>query len=98
MLFTIGLVVLLVLVVVLLFAYQKIYNPGKLCSVCYRVVPEQALQCPFCDSDIVIEAISKASDLEIERKKDEPVAPTTINIYESVINRSEIGNREKKEK
>ena len=52
MLFTIGLVALLVLVVVLLFAYQKIFNPGKLCSVCYRVVPEQAPQCPFCDSDI----------------------------------------------
>ncbi|MCH2421017.1 MAG: hypothetical protein MK215_03615 [Candidatus Poseidoniia archaeon] len=52
MLFTIALVALLVLAVVLLFAYQKIYNPGKLCSVCYRVVPELAPQCPFCDSDI----------------------------------------------
>ena len=40
MLFTIALVALLFLAVVLLFAYQKIYNPGKLCSVCYRVVPE----------------------------------------------------------
>jgi hypothetical protein len=52
---------------VLLFAYQKIYNPGKLCSVCYRVVPELVfveatddegagsdyyVKCPFCDSDI----------------------------------------------
>ena len=50
----------------------------------------------------IIEAISKASDLEIERKKDEkkdePVAPTTINIYDSVINRSEIGTRGKKQK
>ena len=52
MLFTIGLVVFLILVVVLLFAYQKVYNPGKLFSVCYRVGPEQAPQCPFCDSDI----------------------------------------------
>ena len=67
MLFTIGLVVLLVIAVVLLFAYQKIYNPGKLCSVCYRVVPELVfveatdeegvvsdyyMKCPFCDSDI----------------------------------------------
>jgi rRNA maturation endonuclease Nob1 len=52
MLFTIALVAILVIAVALLFAYQKIYNPGKLCSVCYRVVPEQALQCPFCDSDI----------------------------------------------
>ncbi len=52
MLFTIALVALLVLAVVLLFAYQKIYNPGKLCSVCYRVVLEQAPQRPFCDSDI----------------------------------------------
>ena len=67
MLFTIGLVVFLILVVVLLFAYQKVYNPGKLCSVCYRVVPELVfveatdeedgvsdyyVKCPFCDSDI----------------------------------------------
>ena len=52
MLITIALVCLLILAVVLLFAYQKVYNPGKRCSVCYRVVPEQAPQCPFCDSDI----------------------------------------------
>jgi hypothetical protein len=67
MLFTIALVGLLILAVVLLFAYQKIYNPGKLCSVCYRVVPELVfveatdeegagpdyyVNCPFCDSDI----------------------------------------------
>ena len=67
MLFTIALVGLLILAVVLLFAYQKIYNPGKLCSVCYRVVPELVfveatdeeggvsdyyVKCPFCDSDI----------------------------------------------
>ena len=67
MLFTIGLVVLLVIAVVLLFAYQKVYNPGKLCSVCYRVVPELVfveatdeeddvsdyyVKCPFCDSYI----------------------------------------------
>lgn len=67
MLFTIALVVLLVIAVVLLFAYQKVYNPGKLCSVCYRVVPELVfveatdeedgvsdyyVKCPFCDSDI----------------------------------------------
>ena len=67
MLFTIALVGLLILAVVLLFAYQKVYNPGKLCSVCYRVVPELVfvevtdeedgvsdyyVKCPFCDSDI----------------------------------------------
>ena len=67
MLFTIALVALLVLAVVFLFAYQKIYNPGKLCSVCYRVVSELVfveatdeegvesdyyVKCPFCDSDI----------------------------------------------
>ena len=67
MLFTIVLVGLLILVVALLFAYQKVYNPGKLCSVCYRVVPELVfveatdeedgvpdyyVKCPFCDSDI----------------------------------------------
>jgi len=67
MLFTIVLVGLLILAVMLLFAYQKVYNPGKLCSVCYRVVPELVfveatdeedgmsdyyVKCPFCDSDI----------------------------------------------
>ena len=67
MLFTIALVGFLILAVVLLFAYQKFYNPGKLCSVCYRVVPELVfveatdeedgvsdyyVKCPFCDSDI----------------------------------------------
>ena len=67
MLFTIALVGLLILAVVLLFAYQKIYNPGKLCSVCYRVVPELVfveatdeedglsdyyVKCPFCDSEL----------------------------------------------
>ena len=66
MLFTIALVGLLIIAVVLLFAYQKVYNPGKLCSVCYRVVPELVfveatdeeggadyyVKCPFCDSDI----------------------------------------------
>ena len=52
MLFTIAFIVLLIIAVVSLFAYQKIYNPGKLCNRCYRVVPEQAPQCPFCDSDI----------------------------------------------
>ena len=67
MLFTIALFGLLILAVLLLFAYQKVYNPGKLCSVCYRVVPEQVfveatdeedgmsdyyVKCPFCDSDI----------------------------------------------
>ena len=67
MLFTLALIGLLTLAVVLLFAYQKIYNPGKLCSVCYRVVPELVfveatdeegagsdyyVKCPFCDSDI----------------------------------------------
>ena len=67
MLFTLALIGLLILAVVLLFAYQKIYNPGKLCNVCYRVVPELVfvvatdeegtvsdyyVKCPFCDSDI----------------------------------------------
>ena len=67
MLFTIALFGLLILAVLLLFAYQKVYNPGKLCSVCYRVVPELVfveatdeedgmsdyyVKCPFCDSDI----------------------------------------------
>ncbi len=67
MLFTIALFGLLILAVLLFFAYQKVYNPGKLCSVCYRVVPELVfveatdeedgmsdyyVKCPFCDSDI----------------------------------------------
>ena len=67
MLFTLALFGLLIFAVVLLFAYQKIYNPGKLCSVCYRVVPELVFveaideedvesdyytKCPFCDNDL----------------------------------------------
>tara|TARA_B100001146_G_scaffold120748_1_gene106122 strand:+ start:227 stop:439 length:213 start_codon:yes stop_codon:yes gene_type:complete len=66
MFFTIGLVVIFILVVILIFAYQKIYNPGKLCHVCYRVVPEMVFveasdeegvldyyeKCPFCDSEL----------------------------------------------
>ena len=67
MLFTIVFVGFLVLAVMLLFTYQKLYNPGKLCNVCYRVVPELVfveatdeegagsdyyVKCPFCDSDI----------------------------------------------
>ena len=67
MLFTIALVGLLIIADVLLFAYQKDYNPCKHCSVCYRVVPELVfveatdeedgvsdyyVKCPFCDSDI----------------------------------------------
>ena len=58
---------LFILAVLLLFAYQKIYNPGKLCRVCYRVVPEMVFtdeteeedgmldyyaKCPFCDSEL----------------------------------------------
>ena len=67
MFFTIGLVVIFILVVILIFAYQKIYNPGTLCRVCYRVVPEMVfveatdeedgvsdyyMKCPFCDSEL----------------------------------------------
>ena len=61
------LIFLFFLAVVVLFAYQKIYNPGKLCRVCYRVVPEMVFteendeedevldyysKCPFCDSEL----------------------------------------------
>ncbi len=67
MIFTVGLVAIFVLVVIIIFTYQKIYNPGKLCRVCYRVVPEMVLveasdeedgvldyyeKCPFCDSEL----------------------------------------------
>ena len=67
MFFMIGLVVIFSLFVILIFAYQKIYNPGKLCRVCYRVVPELVfveasdeeggvsdyyVKCPFCDSEL----------------------------------------------
>ena len=67
MIFTIVLLLLLIIAVIVLFAYQKIYNPGKLCRVCYRVVPEMVFvkatdeedgeldyyaKCPFCDSDL----------------------------------------------
>ena len=61
------LIAIFILVVVILFACQKIYNPGKLCKVCYRVVPEMVFveatdeeegeldyyaKCPFCDSEL----------------------------------------------
>ena len=65
MIFTIVIFLILIISVILLFAYQKIYNPGKLCRVCYRVVPEMVFveetdeeeldyyeKCPFCDSEL----------------------------------------------
>ena len=65
MIFTIGLLLVLIIAVIVLFTYQKIYNPGKLCRVCYRVVPEMVFveetdeeeldyyaKCPFCDSEL----------------------------------------------
>ena len=67
MIFTIVLVAMFVLAIIAIFAYQKIYNPGKLCKVCYRVVPEIVVawgaeeedgaldyhaKCPFCDSEL----------------------------------------------
>ena len=52
MIFTIVLVLLFVLAVVGIFSYQKIYNPGRLCKTCYRVVPDKIPRCPFCDTEI----------------------------------------------
>ena len=52
MIFTIVLIALFVLVIIAIFAYQKIYNPGRLCNVCYRVVPDQSPNCPFCDTEL----------------------------------------------
>ena len=52
MLFTIGLVLVFVLFVIAIFAYQKFFNPGKLCNVCYRVVPDLIPECPFCETKI----------------------------------------------
>ncbi len=52
MLFTIGLIVIFAIVIVTIFLYQKIYNPGRLCNTCYRVVPDLVPQCPFCDNDL----------------------------------------------
>jgi len=67
MLFTVALVIIFILTVSAIFAYQRIYNPGKLCRVCYRVVPEMVFvertdeeegaldyyaKCPFCDSEL----------------------------------------------
>jgi len=52
MIFTVVLVLFFVLTVAGIFAYQKIYNPGRLCKTCYRVVPDKVTQCPFCDSEI----------------------------------------------
>ncbi len=52
MIFTILLFLILVLAVMSIFIYQRVYNPGRLCGVCYRVVPDLSPTCPFCDSDI----------------------------------------------
>jgi len=52
MFFTIAIIFVFILAVVGIFAYQKIYNPGRLCDTCYRVVPEQSPQCPFCDTEL----------------------------------------------
>ena len=52
MIFTIALVAIFVLAILAIFAYQKIYNPGRLCGVCYRVVPDLIPQCPFCDNEL----------------------------------------------
>ena len=52
MIFTIVLVSIFVLAIIVIFAYQKIYNPGRLCNTCYRVVPDKSPQCPFCDTEL----------------------------------------------
>ena len=52
MLFTIGLVVLFAIAIFAIFIYQKIFNPGRLCNLCYRVVPDLAPQYPFCDNEL----------------------------------------------
>jgi hypothetical protein len=52
MLFTIGLVVIFAIAIIAIFLYQKIYNPGRLCNLCYRVVPDMSPQCPFCDNEL----------------------------------------------
>lgn len=52
MLFTIGLVLLFAIAIFAIFIYQKIFNPGRLCNLCYRVVPDLAPQCPFCDNEL----------------------------------------------
>ena len=49
---TIVLFLIFVLAIVAIFAYQKIYNPGRLCDNCYRVVPDNSPNCPFCDKKI----------------------------------------------
>lgn len=52
MIFTIVLFLVFVIAIVAIFAYQKIYNPGRLCDNCYRVLPENSPNCPFCDKKI----------------------------------------------
>ncbi len=52
MIFTIVLAAIFVLAILVIFAYQKIYNQGRLCNTCYRVVPDKSPQCPFCDTEL----------------------------------------------
>ena len=52
MIFTIVLAAIFVLAILVIFADQKFYNPGRLCNTCYRVVPDNSPQCPFCDTEL----------------------------------------------
>ena len=52
MIFTIVLAAIFVIAILVIFAYQKIYNPGRLCNTCYRVVPDKSPQCPFWDTEL----------------------------------------------
>jgi len=46
--FTIMLVLLFVGFIAGIFLWQKLYNPGELCAKCYRVLPSDARECPWC--------------------------------------------------
>ena len=52
MIFTIAALLLLFGIIASIFLWQKFYNPGQLCTKCYRVLPPDAGDCPWCNESV----------------------------------------------
>ncbi|MEC9254048.1 MAG: hypothetical protein VX863_04305 [Candidatus Thermoplasmatota archaeon] len=52
MIFTIAVMLLLVGLIASIFLWQKFYNPGQLCAKCYRVLPLDVSDCPWCNEPV----------------------------------------------
>ncbi len=64
-----------------IFLWQKLYNPGELCAECYRVLPPDARECPWCGESVGVD-MERAGPTQVTN---------VINIQDSVISRSTIG-------